>query len=481
MEQNKVIKAGIWYTICNFFVKGLAFITMPIFTRILSSNDIGIFSNITSWFNILAIITTFELYSSVNIARFDYKNNLKSYISSTLFLGSIITCIFYIIILIFKDYFLDLFMMDFMTLNIIFVYLLVYPALQMFQIKNQISYNYKPTIIISIINALSTTIISIVLILLLKNKLYGRIFGYFLPLIITTIPIYIYLMLDGKCISKKYWKYAIKISLPLILHLLAGYLLSSSDKIMISKINSPSSNALYSVAYTISSVVSILWMSMNNAWSPWAYEMMDRKDYEKLKQNSKPYLLFFISIVFFVMLISPELLLIIGGKNYIESKYTIPPVMVGLVFQFVYSLYVNIEFYYKKQSNIAIGTIIAALINIILNAIFLPKYGYIAAAYTTLIGYIILFIIHFLFVKKLKCTYWYDTHFFLKILLMTLISIPIINLLYINNIIRYSLILLFILTILILIIKNKSEILQSLKNRNFKSLTKLIIKGKKEV
>ena len=48
MSNNKVLKAGFWYTICNFFVKGLVVITTPIFTRIMSSEDIGLSSNITS-------------------------------------------------------------------------------------------------------------------------------------------------------------------------------------------------------------------------------------------------------------------------------------------------------------------------------------------------------------------------------------------------------------------------------------------------
>ena len=102
--KNKVLKAGIVYTISNFFIKGLAFLTLPIFTRIMTSSDIGMFSNITSWFNILAIIVTVELYSSINVARFDYKDDLESYISSTLILGSLITFGFYIIVLLFHSF-----------------------------------------------------------------------------------------------------------------------------------------------------------------------------------------------------------------------------------------------------------------------------------------------------------------------------------------------------------------------------------------
>ena len=202
VKKNSVFKAGIWYTISNFLVKGITFLTMPLFTRIMSSNDIGLFSNITSWFNILAIVTTFEIYSSISIARFDYKENLDEYISSSLFLSTIITSIFYIFVLIFHNFFENIFSMNFITLNLIFIYLLVYPSIQMFQIKNQISYNYIPTIVISIVNAVISTIGAVSLVLIMKNKLMGRVYGYFIPLIITSIFIYILLLKKGKKIRK---------------------------------------------------------------------------------------------------------------------------------------------------------------------------------------------------------------------------------------------------------------------------------------
>ncbi len=474
MKKNSAIKAGVWYTICNFLVKGLAFLTMPIFTRLMSSNDIGMFSNITSWFSILAIIATFEIYSSISIARFDYKEDLDSYVSSTLFLGTMITLGFYIIVLVFHNFFQNLFLVDYLTLNLMFIYLLVYPSVQMYQMRHRINYEYKPTIVTSMLNAILSTGLSIILVIFMKNELQGRIIGYFVPLIIIAFVIYVLLMVKGKSISPKYWKYALMISFPLIWHLLAGYILSSSDRIMITRLISPDANALYSVSYTISMVVSILWMSMNNAWSPWAYEKMDAKDYKSLKDYSKPYTIFFLIIVFTYMLVTPELLLIMGGKYYLQAKYVMPPVMVGYIFQFVYSLYVNIEFYHKKQTNIAIGTIIAAAINIILNLLFIPKLGYIAAAYTTLVGYMSLFIIHFLFVKKLGCIEWYDKNFFFKVLTISLIFIPIINLLYKYNIIRYILFIVISIFALFFLVKKRKEIINAIKNRSIDDFRKIV-------
>ena len=51
---------------------------------------------------------------------------------------------------------------------------------------------------------------------------------------------------------------------------------------------------------------------------------------------------------------------------------------------------------------VTVNTIIAAVSNIVLNFLFIPKYGYVAAAYTTLASYLISFMLHTRYAKKLE-------------------------------------------------------------------------------
>jgi len=59
----------------------------------------------------------------------------------------------------------------------------------------------------------------------------------------------------------------------------------------------------------------------------------------------------------------------------------------------------NTEYYFKKTHYIYIGTMMAAALNVVLNIIFIPRYGYVAAAITTDISYLFLFVFHFLITK----------------------------------------------------------------------------------
>lgn len=469
--NKKALKSGVWYTISNFLSRGIVFITMPFFTRLMSKADIGDYANFTSWLTILATIITLDLYTSINVAKFEYRETLDNYIASILVSGSVITAVFYAVALLFSDIISSKVGLSTFEISVIFIYSMVSPAFLMIQIKNRLEFKYKVITALSLSSIVISTVCSLLCVVLLPDeKLTGRILGYYVPLFIFNVIIYLYILHKSDKIDFKYLIFGIRISLPLIFHALALSLLSSSDRVMIKNFCGSEDAAYYSVAYTCSLVVSVLWASMNMAWSPWAYDQMDKEEYGSLKKYSKPYILFFGAVVITFMIFAPELLLLLGGKSYYPALKVIPPVMVSFVFQFVYSLYVNIETYCKKQKNIAMGTIIAACINIVLNFIYIPVFGYAAAAYTTLVGYIVLFIIHFMFVRSMGKTSWYDTKFNLAFLAVFLVLMLAMNILYKLPILRYSLIAAIIIGGIVLLISFREEIAYLIKERSAKKI-----------
>ena len=103
---NKLaLKAGSWYIISNFLIKGVAVISIPIFTRLLSPSDFGITNTYTSWLGILTIIGTLDIYSCVQIARYNIdEKDIDSFVSSILTLSSISVLFLYLIFKLLGDY-----------------------------------------------------------------------------------------------------------------------------------------------------------------------------------------------------------------------------------------------------------------------------------------------------------------------------------------------------------------------------------------
>ena len=66
-------KAALWVTICSFLQKGISFITVPIFTRLMSTEEYGTYTVYLSWLQILTIMTSLYLFNGV------YDNAMAKY------------------------------------------------------------------------------------------------------------------------------------------------------------------------------------------------------------------------------------------------------------------------------------------------------------------------------------------------------------------------------------------------------------------
>ena len=76
-SNKKAIKAASWYTISNFISKASLYIFTPLYIRLLSKSEYGLYNNFLAWQSILLIIFSFNLSSSINTAYIDYKNKNK--------------------------------------------------------------------------------------------------------------------------------------------------------------------------------------------------------------------------------------------------------------------------------------------------------------------------------------------------------------------------------------------------------------------
>lgn len=457
-----VAKAGICYTVCNFLFRGMAFITIPIFARLMSKAELGSFSNFSSWAVILSVVTSFDLAQSIIRSKLEHEDDMDSYVWSILSFSTIWTLLVYGIVLISPGFFSDLLRIDVRYIHIMFLYLLSAPAYQMLITKHRAFYKYKMFVLLTGIMAVSGTLVSLTMVILMQNKLDGRIFGFYTPHIIIGFVIFTIIAVRGKRIKTEYWKYACVICLPLVPHVLSLNLLSTSDTLIITRLCGAEYTAIYSIAYSAYHIVTILFDSMNKAWAPWLLESLHHEKYTEIRKISKIYISVFEMLIIGVLMLIPEIILILGGRQYMGAIYCLPPLVTSCVFQFIYTMYVNIEFYEKKTIGVSVATLIATAANIILNLIFIPmnpEYSYVIAAYTTLAGYIILFGLHYYIVKRMKMDHVYDIRFILAILSLTLVISGLMNILYRFTVVRYVIVLAYGIIVLIIGSKNKDKIM----------------------
>lgn len=343
------------------------------------------------------------------------------------------------------------------------LYCLFSPAVQTLLAKCRMYNQYKKVIALTWITLLLSTIASLVLTYCMKDKLLGRIIGTYIIVAIIDFAFFLYIIIRGKKINAKMCIYACAMSIPLLVHELSGVLLNSSDRIIINQLCGAERAALYSIAYTIAMIISVLLSSLNQAWVPWFFEKLEKKQLSEIKSIANKYVSLFTTGCILLMLVGPELILIFGGKSYISAEYVIPPVCLAVELQFVYTLYVNIEFYMKKTVYISIATLLATLINIVLNFCLIPHCGYEIAAYTTVIGYLFAYVFHLFVCKKTKYKNLFDEKIiFINLVLCTISMILIIQLYHFNNV-RYLVIIILIFILLFITKNNWKKIINLIK------------------
>lgn len=458
------LKATIVYTVATLLTKGISIFTMPIFTNLLSVSEMGLVNLYNSWFGLLYPIVTLGVTTgSLSIAMNQYKEDRFKYMSSALTMSSLSTLLFFLMYLVFYDSLENMLELPSILIITLFAGFLTTPAYNMFLAKERFEYKYKSIFWVTIIAVITSSLISVLSVLYFRNnKIINlgivRILSNNMIMYGVSAVVGIYIIINGKkFFSKETVKFNIQNSLPLVLHTFGKSILDSSDRIMISSIVGINAVGLYGVVYSVSNISLIFWTAINNSLIPYMFDKIDQSTNEEKEMNSvvELLILFYAIISVIITLFGPEIISILATEEYYSAIYLIPPIAAGVFLTALYNIFANVLLFYKKSTAIMVSTLITAVVNVILNWIFIPVFGAPAAAYTTLIAYIILAIMQFIAMNKVRNNRkLFRSKVLMTISITVIISILLVNFLYTNLILRYTV----ILALLLLLFLNKEKI-----------------------
>lgn len=401
------------YISAEFFTKALVFISIPVFTRLLTPDEYGILAIFSSIISISTLLLGLNFHGSVNRYYHEENNKFNEFISSNILFVIIFNLIVLFFVNLYKEYIANFIKVEvnvFIISIIIAIFNIpVYMVLSYLQTSKQ-SKKYS---LISVSKSVILLIVSIIWVLILKeNRYFGKIYAQlFISGILFILSIIYFIKLGKFNFQFQYIRYSLVFGVPLIPHALSGFILAYFDRIVINQISGSLYTGLYSFAYNVGLIMNVVVMAMNKAWVPIFYENMKENNFAKINALANNYSKYIYGTAISLILFSREIVMILADKSYYTALELVPVIILGYVFVFLYTLYGNYSFYRKKTGLISLMTITAGLINIGLNYWLIPKYGYVAAAYTTLVSYMLLFVFHYLNSKfiinekviKLKC------------------------------------------------------------------------------
>lgn len=454
-------KSAIVYLFATVFTRGLAIITTPIFTRIMSTDQVGMVNLYSSWYSMITVISTLALTSGgFSIALREFNNERDQYVSSVLSLTSIVALAMAILYAMAPSFWNGITGLPTHLMVLLLVGLLVAPARDFWLSRQRFEYRYKLSGAVTVFSAIAASGLAVAAVLYanhfgLSDIASIRLFANYFIVYGVALFIWLSIFFKGRCFySAKYWKFSLQLSIPLIGYSIASQVLSVSDRLMISKMVGNSAVGIYSTLYTVSSLSLMVWSAINSSFEPYLYQNMENPN-SKIKKISMTMLIMYSLVAILLVYLAPEIVKILATAEYYQGIYIMPPIAGGVYFIAVSNLYSDILVYLKKTKMIMISSVIAALLNLILNYLMINAYGYMAAAYTTLVSYIIMAALLAIWANKefkknvTVVDFAYDNKVIFIISMMTLVTSLFAIVIYDYTVARYAIaILIFVITLI---------------------------------
>ena len=463
MSENKAgmyLSASIWYIVANFLGQGIVLISNIIFTRIMSQSDYGLYS---TYYSVVALLTPFvgaNLFVGLTNGYFDFKEDRKNFRGSIFFLSIVVFFFFSLLFLSVKTLVFPLFNFSIPTMICVFTLIHAYSffIINYYNTYANLENNYRvKSLLIFLPNFLQVAFSIFLINLFADNSYFARVVGSTSGVLFCgLIPCIVMLLNTKTFINKKYFSYALKLSVPSVLSSIAYMVMQQSDHIMITAFVGAEYTAVYSLVYLIGNVMYAFLQATGGVFQSWLYRALDSKQTENVCFVQKWYLVFFLIIAIGLLMVSPEIIKILSPESYWDFRY-IPPFVASSALVVMNSMYCNIADFNKKQHVVSLFVLLSAFFNVVTNLVFIKLFGSLAAAYTSFGAYVLLVILVRSLLNKMNRNYYSD-RYFIMYLISVLFGCFVFLMIYHNVLIRYVVFSLFIVLCCFYCIIKKGEI-----------------------
>jgi O-antigen/teichoic acid export membrane protein len=292
------------------------------------------------------------------------------------------------------------------------------------------------------VNLIVPTLIALALVLWLpdEQRLGGRLYGTYIPMSAIGLICAINMFMRGRSFRLEHVKYALKLSLPLLVHFLTVSLLTSSNTMITKSIMGAEEAALISITTSTIHILTILFQALSGAVTTWLMDNLNQNNVGVVRKGIVLYSAGVVVVAIGTILLAPEIIWVLGGKQYMAAVDLIPGMVLGIVFQSVASVFNIILTYDKNVVKTAVYTGIVAVVSIAAKILLLPVFGYGVLAWANAAAFGALFVINYLLVKKAGYGRFINLKLIAAVILACAVVVGLSFVLYQQNLVRYGII-----------------------------------------
>lgn len=415
MKLANVLKNSLFYTLATTLQGMISFFLLPIYTRYLSPGDYAVLALVTSFSGIVSAVMTLQIHTGIPrfvIKFLKDKERAKTYFSSIFLLLLLILFFGCLIINIFGERIIRILFSDkngitYSPFFLIATWILL-PNLLMsggMTLLQTLENGYK-FFLVTLVQVIINVSLSLFFVVFLRTGpigvLWAQLISAMCGLIIVIWFIRNWLRFMFPRLSQDV-KDSFRYSLPIIPHILSIYVYMYSDRLILQRFVPLSDIGIYSIADTFAYILLIVVNATTTAYSPRFLKLAEDNKLRaqgEIKNFMEIWWAGIMVIFMGYLLWSGFVVRLMTLPSFYPSIPLIPILAFAYIFRGLYCFSTNGLFFAEKTKYIPVITTVAAITNLSLNLIFIPKFGIFAAAWTTVISYFITFIVSYYFSRK---------------------------------------------------------------------------------
>ena len=396
-EDNILVKNTIIYSIGDVFPKVLNFLILPIFTTYVSVKEFGIISYTNTLIAFVSVVSTLSLNTYLLRKIFEVKNLVEK---KTLIFSAFATITIVNILLLSAAYLIGPYIFDYFEIKVpFFPFVHLVLLINFFEIFSTVPFvllrvnkSAKEYVVINVFKSILIFGSTCLLLIYFNHGILGYFYSRLIINFLFAIFFIYYIIKNSKIkFDFNLIKEGFIFSLPLVPGAISYLIITVFDRIVIEKYIDLTKLGIYSLLQAIALAMSIIIQGAYKAYEPDVFKKYGSNIFSEYVDKLNIKLLYFLIIFCFPLSIFiKELLIIIAKSEYLEGFYLMPLFLTTILITSQNSMLNTLAIAEKKTSISSYSIFIGATLSVIVNIIFIPYFGIVVPAISSIFAYFIM-------------------------------------------------------------------------------------------
>ena len=401
-EEKREISTAAWSIASALLSRGAGVIFTPIFTRILTPSEFGVYSLYTSLMGIFTVLCTLEISGSAIYKGFAAFDGERSDDFTTAAIGAeiLLTAISFSVYVLFKREINRISGLSVILSLVLIAQIFSNAVIGIYIARLRYRGNFKSVALINGIEGIVSPPLALLLIFIGVRKT-GRIYAQ----LAVSITVAVFLLVKTvkhpvKLFEKRIWKFLFKLLIPMLPHYVASSALAQADKIIVARRLGEGAVGKYAAAFSIGHLPSLFTGGVALALTPYMIRRMKKGEKSDVEDTARRAIGFAALLVLLFLTVLPETFKLFASEDYYAALPVAFITAMGLLFSFSVTLINNALLYYAKTIIITKNTLLTAMISIPLSYFLAERGGYLGVSLCSTASYALLLVLSYQSLKK---------------------------------------------------------------------------------